>query len=750
MNYYGAEDTLEEFLPPMAAAVKYARSLPGVEKVVFATHSGGGPVLTFYEEIAEKGPAACQEASRLYPCRAEGLTGLPKVDGLLLLDINIGAPHRMLSLDPAVETAQPTKREASLDLYAPQNGFDPATNTAQYPPAFVKRYLAGFHARGERLIADAQARLRAIKAGHGPYKDDEPFVIAGMAGNAVGARLNMADPRLLSRTHAPHLHLKADGTTPVEIVRSTRKPEATSAEDRDTLAETTQNVTVRHFLSFLALRTTPEFELTEDSIKGFDWRSSANSSPGQCRERHRAHAGDGGDVCDSPRPSRNHLRPFGGRGQGVRGGRRRQPRVSSVPAGIRRHAKAHVRLRRSLAEQAWSVLTPQFTWIVRCRVVAMRRFGPKAAMFERIARRWRQTIGPKFRDATRFCEEHSMSTLSWSGRVVAVLTFCVSLIAGTTSALAQGTSAAGIAGVAKDASGGVLPGVSVEVSSPALIEKVRTTVTDERGQYQITELRPGTYTVTFTLSGFATLVKDGLQLTSSFTATVNAELKVGELSETLTVSGQSPLVDVTKVTQQKVITTEELSIIPTAKSTLSLIALMPAAAAPPSAQDVGGSRGEASVRMSIHGARQADQRMQQNGMSYNMLDNPNGRTFFINPLGAEEIVVEAGSGGSAEYSTGGAQVNIISRDGGDRFMGTFFLAGTSHGLQADNLTDDLQDQRPHVGEQHPLDLRHQRRCRRPHRAQQAVVHHGASTEWPQGENRQPVLRLEPIGLGVHA
>ena len=143
VNYYGAEDTLEEFLPPMAAAVKYARSLPGVEKVVFATHSGGGPVLTFYEEIAEKGPAACQEPSRLYPCRGEGLNGLPKVDGLLLLDINIGAPHRMLSLDPAVETAHPTKRDAALDLYSPQNGFDPATNTANYPPAFVKRYLAG-------------------------------------------------------------------------------------------------------------------------------------------------------------------------------------------------------------------------------------------------------------------------------------------------------------------------------------------------------------------------------------------------------------------------------------------------------------------------------------------------------------------------------------------------------------------------------------------------------------------------------
>ena len=118
VNYYGAETEVEEFLPPMAAAVKYARSLPGVEKVVFATHSGGGPVLTFYEEIAEKGPAACQEAVAPVSLSRRNLTGLPKVDGCCCSTSNIGALHRMLSLDPAVETAQPTKREASLDLYS--------------------------------------------------------------------------------------------------------------------------------------------------------------------------------------------------------------------------------------------------------------------------------------------------------------------------------------------------------------------------------------------------------------------------------------------------------------------------------------------------------------------------------------------------------------------------------------------------------------------------------------------------------
>jgi pimeloyl-ACP methyl ester carboxylesterase len=165
-------------------------------------------------------------------------------------------------------------------MYAAQNGYDPETNTASYAPAFVKRYYAALRTRSERLLAEAKAKLKAVEAGQGPYKDNEPFVVAGMAVNSTGARLNMADPRLLSRTHEPHLHLKADGTTPIEIIHSARKPEGTLPDSRDTMRETTYNTTVRHYLSFLALRTTPDFELTEDSIKGIDWRSSANSAAG--------------------------------------------------------------------------------------------------------------------------------------------------------------------------------------------------------------------------------------------------------------------------------------------------------------------------------------------------------------------------------------------------------------------------------------------------------------------------------------
>jgi hypothetical protein len=279
LNYYGAETTMDEFLPAVAAAVKYARSLPGVEKVVFATHSGGGPELTYYQEIAEKGPAACQEPNRLSPCKGNGLTGLPKVDGILLLDINIGAPHRMITIDPAVDNADPRKRDASLDLWSPANGYDSKTNTATYPADFLKRFLMGQHSRAEKLRNNAQERLTAIEANKGAFKDDEPFFIAGMAENSVGARINLADKRLLSRTHAPHMNLKADGSRPVEIVHSVREPEGMTTA-RDTFRETGQEVTVRHYLSFQALRTTDDFALTEDSMKGIDWRSSGNSAVG--------------------------------------------------------------------------------------------------------------------------------------------------------------------------------------------------------------------------------------------------------------------------------------------------------------------------------------------------------------------------------------------------------------------------------------------------------------------------------------
>ena len=115
---------------------------------------------------------------------------------------------------------------------------------------------------------------------------------------------------------------------------------------------------------------------------------------------------------------------------------------------------------------------------------------------------------------------------------------------------------ASIAGVVKDASGAVLPGVTVEVSSPALIEKTRTAVTDGAGQYKIVSLLPGIYTVIFTLSGFSTYKRDGIEVTGTQTITVNGDMKVGAVAETITVTGETPLVDVQSATVQRVATKE--------------------------------------------------------------------------------------------------------------------------------------------------------------------------------------------------
>src|ERR1041385_7746509 len=106
-----------------------------------------------------------------------------------------------------------------------------------------------------------------------------------------------------------------------------------------------------------------------------------------------------------------------------------------------------------------------------------------------------------------------------------------------------------IAGVVRDTSGAVMPGVTVEAASPALIEKVKSVVTDSQGLYRIVDLRPGSYTVTFTLPGFSTFKREGLDLTTGFTATVNAEMKVGALEETVTVSGEAPVVDTQSIRQ---------------------------------------------------------------------------------------------------------------------------------------------------------------------------------------------------------
>src|SRR5688572_28908687 len=145
---------------------------------------------------------------------------------------------------------------------------------------------------------------------------------------------------------------------------------------------------------------------------------------------------------------------------------------------------------------------------------------------------------------------------------VKTLTLLAWIVLVPTAARAQAV----IAGTVRDSSGAVLPGVTVEAASPTLIEKVRSVATDGTGQYRIEDLRPGTYTVTFTLQGFNTFKREGIELTGSFTATINAELRVGALTETITLTGESPVVDVQSARREVTLNSDVLQSIPSVRS----------------------------------------------------------------------------------------------------------------------------------------------------------------------------------------
>src|SRR5438034_7153328 len=168
---------------------------------------------------------------------------------------------------------------------------------------------------------------------------------------------------------------------------------------------------------------------------------------------------------------------------------------------------------------------------------------------------------------------------------------------------------AALAGVVKDTSGAVLPGVTVEAASPALIEKVRSVITDATGQYRIVDLRPGTYSVTFTLPGFSTVKRDGIELSGSFVATVNGDLKVGALEETITVTGETPIVDVQSAKVQQTVSKDILTAIPTSRNASGIQNLIPGmttsqSGASVSGGDSGGIQGgQGAMAGRIHGGK---------------------------------------------------------------------------------------------------------------------------------------------------
>ena len=245
---------------------------------------------------------------------------------------------------------------------------------------------------------------------------------------------------------------------------------------------------------------------------------------------------------------------------------------------------------------------------------------------------------------------------------------------------------ASIAGVVKDTSGAVLPGVTVEASSSALIERTRSVVTDGTGQYKIVDLRPGTYLVTFTLAGFTTVKQDGLELSGSFAAAVNAELRVGSVAETITVTTQAPIVDVQSAAKQRVLGQEVLAAIPTGRTPLTTAILIPGMTI--NNQDVGGTNiiNTTGGNMTIHGSNGNDQRVMIDGLSTANAELAGQASNFLPNMGATQEVAVDYSSGTADQSTGGVRINMIPREGGNQLKGSFFGTGVNDAFQGDNYT----------------------------------------------------------------
>ncbi len=246
-----------------------------------------------------------------------------------------------------------------------------------------------------------------------------------------------------------------------------------------------------------------------------------------------------------------------------------------------------------------------------------------------------------------------------------------------------------VAGTVKDPSGGVLPGVTVEVSSPALIEKVRGSVTDGSGQYRIINLPPGSYTVTFSLTGFSTVRREGVEVSPNFTSNVDGELRVGAVQETITVTGESPIVDIQSSAQTRTMTDQAFKELPSGGSWIQMAALVPAIQA--SNMDVGGVLGDQTGAMvSAHGSRPADGVSMIDGLRIgNMYISSNLTNMSLSPLLFDQVDVQL-SGQMAETGTNGVIMNAIPKAGGNSFSGTLLANGSGPSLQGDNVTDRLQ------------------------------------------------------------
>src|SRR5580765_2936108 len=268
-------------------------------------------------------------------------------------------------------------------------------------------------------------------------------------------------------------------------------------------------------------------------------------------------------------------------------------------------------------------------------------------------------------------------------RACRTFAFLLALAAGVPG----GAFAQAIAGAVRDASGGALSDVTVQAESPALIEKVRTSVTDGSGQYRIENVRPGVYTLTFTREGFRPYVREGVQITTAFTAGVNAQLALGPVAETVTVTTAIPAVDVRSAGAATTLPADIVKALPTVRSYNALVVLVPGVVT--TTNDV--VTGTTTTQFPLHGGRINEGRLMLDGVPVGGASS-NSPTSYVMDAGATEEINFSAAGGLGETDSGGLVVNIVPKTGGNSTHGSLFVSGTGEKLQSDNLTPVLKNQ----------------------------------------------------------
>ncbi len=252
----------------VATGVKYLKETVKASKILLYGGSGGAPLMTFYQSVAQNGPSVCQGTTKLIPCSNE-LAGLPAADGIILRDAHPGtAVNTLRSINPSVQRDdKPDRVLAPLDPFNPKNGFN-ASGASNYSREFQERYFKAQAARMNRLVDGALAKLRSIAAGKYYYNDDDAFVIH----KSEGGRLSEMDLNIHPGTVKPHKLLKNDGTIVTETIKSVRVPNRENAERAKSFHQGSKFLTLKSFLGTRAIR-------AKHSMDDIDYCSNNNSTP---------------------------------------------------------------------------------------------------------------------------------------------------------------------------------------------------------------------------------------------------------------------------------------------------------------------------------------------------------------------------------------------------------------------------------------------------------------------------------------